>query len=273
MEQGFNEEGNYQLKLSYIGTAYQGWQSQPEGKSIQDIVERGLGIVLGSPVRVISSSRTDSGVHAEEQICAFKAPLGLDLYKLTRSLNGLLPDDISVLGIEAKSLNFNPIFHSIGKVYRYFVWNGPPVPPFLKPYVWVPPKGLDVDRLKSELKSIEGTHDFTSMCASDSSAATRDRKILEVFVNVKGPLIEIWVIGEGFLKQMVRNIVGTAVDISRGKLDATMLEIISQRDRTKGGITAPARGLFLVKVLFEEIPSVNGIVASSCDGFCLNLPL
>ncbi len=259
------------MELAYIGQAFHGWQSQTDKSGIQDHLESALRTVLRDSVRVTSASRTDSGVNAERQVCSFKSSEKIDENRVLKSLNSLLHQDISVIALRHMAIPFHPIRDSTGKVYRYMIWNGVATPPFIKPYVWRVPWLLDLSIMRHEMNSLVGTHDFTSMCATDSNAKTMVRKIFDVRIESRGPLIEIWIAGEGFLKQMVRNIVGTLVDISRGKISRSMLEILEDRTRTSGGVTAPGRGLFLVEVFYGNEIKIAEQRARARNGFCFSI--
>ncbi len=247
-------ERHYRLDLKYIGASFQGWQSQTNGSGIQDHLERALGIILRHPTRTIAASRTDSGVHAEHQVAIFRTKMPFDPIRWLKSLNGILPPDIGVTGVTPIAPEFHPIYAARGKAYRYRLWQGATRHPMMCPYVWTMHRNVDIQAMRTAAEYLIGTHDFTSFCALDSSAKTRRRHILEVTIMEHGPLIDIWVIGKGFLKQMVRIIVGTLVEIGLGKrAPEDMQKILLALDRKAAGITAPANGLTLIEIFYEDV--------------------
>ena len=157
----------YCLHLAYVGTQFEGFQSQKSGKGIQDHLEKALAVMLREKVRVRGASRTDSGVHAQHQVASFSSSQTFQAELWCRSLNALLPADIKVLDIEEAAADFDPINDPCGKAYRYRLWLGQCRNPFCSPFVWSIYKPLDVGRFTEELVSCVGTYDFTSFCASD----------------------------------------------------------------------------------------------------------
>lgn len=264
------------LELAYDGTSYHGWQSQSDGSGIQDAVERCLKTVLRVPVRLTSSSRTDTGVHAEHQVVTFWSPPDLNENfnpgRLVKSLNALLPTSIRVRSAREVSAKFHPIRSAVAKVYRYRIWRSPGLTPFVEPYVWKWNGPLDLPRMQSAAAQFVGTHDFTSFCASDSTASTRTRQLYDVKLISEGPLLDIWFIGEGFLKQMVRNLVGTLMAVGQGKLrPEDMPRLFAALDRRVVPATAPACGLSLVRVCYDEVPTLDALLGEARKGY--NLPL
>ena len=258
----------YRIDLRYDGRPFQGWQSQPDGSGVQDHLEKALTTFLRHELRVTGASRTDSGVHAEHQVATFSTPVPFDERRWLRSLDGLLPPAVGVRRLAPVNAEFHPILAAKGKAYRYRIWSGMSRHPFGAPYVWALPPGLNVERLVDEARSFVGRHDFTSFCAADSSAKTRERTVFDVAVRADGPLIEIWVVGEGFLKQMVRSMVGTLVDIAEGReAEGAIPKILAAKDRRAGGQTAPAAGLCLVEIFYEGIKSVDELRQEAARGF------
>lgn len=260
----------YRLKLAYHGAAFNGWQSQPDASGVQNAVEKALATFLRHPVRVVGASRTDTGVHAEGQIACFETDVVFDERRWLRALHALMPETIGVRSVQVTTPDFHPIFASIGKAYRYRIWVGEGRLPLLAPFVWEGHMALDVDAMRTAAQALIGRHDFSSFCASDSGAKTRERTVYEIALVESGPLVDVWVVGDGFLKQMVRSIVGTLVEIGRGSLAPTALSaVLAQRDRSRAGATAPARGLSLVEVFYERIVSVQELRAAAAAGFTL----
>ncbi|MBL9039756.1 MAG: tRNA pseudouridine(38-40) synthase TruA [Archangium sp.] len=240
------------LVLEYDGTAYVGWQAQPNGPSVQSTLEAALQKLTGTEVSVVAAGRTDSGVHARGQVVAFDAPGELPLKAYRMGLNGLLPDDIAVVDAREVDAAFDPRRHSKGKRYAYSISNRPNRSPLRRRTHWEIFRPLDVEAMRRAVVPLVGRHDFSAFRAADCQAAhaTREIRRVEIMGDVGGELL-ISVEGTAFLKHMVRNIVGSAVHVGRGKAPAEWLgEVLAGRDRTKAGSTAPAHGLCLVEVLY-----------------------
>lgn len=258
----------YRLDLRYDGRPFQGWQSQPDGSGVQDHLEKALRTFLRHDLRVTGASRTDSGVHAEHQVATFSTDVAFDARRWLRSLHGLLPEAVGVMGIQPVEAAFHPILSAKGKAYRYRLWLSESRHPFGAPYAWTVPATLDLALMGREAASFVGTHDYTSFCAVDSSAKTKVRTVTEVAVLGAGPLVEVWVLGEGFLKQMVRSMVGTLVAVGAGRYPpGSVAPMLAALDRKAAGQTAPAAGLCLVEIFYDELRSARDLRAASRDGF------
>lgn len=251
----------YYADISYIGTHFCGFQCQPEKSSIQDEVERVLAVFFAEKTKVIGASRTDSGVHAEKQRLMFKTYKEFDQHKWLRGINSMLHRDVKFQTISPCLDDFHPIRLAKAKVYRYRLWTGFCDNPFCAPYVWQVNRSLDIEKIQDQIRLFIGKHNFTSFCSSDSSAKTKVREILDVHVDVKGPMIEVWILGTGFLKQMIRIMIGTVVQQAIGKLDLSITELIELQDRKKSGKTAPAQGLSLVDIFYDNIPTMEEIIS------------
>jgi tRNA pseudouridine38-40 synthase len=215
-------------------------------------------------VRLIAAARTDSGVHAEHQVAIFRTEVAPDERRWLKGLYGLLPASVGVTKLAACDPEFHPIVAATGKVYCYRIWLGAARNPFLVPFVWTMHRELDAAAMQRAARDLVGRHDFTSFCALDSSAKTRERTVTDVRIEARGPLIEVWVAGEGFLKQMVRNIVGTLVDVGAGKTAVDAVPgILAAKDRGAAGACAPAEGLTLVRIFYGEPPRID---AARTDG-------
>lgn len=245
------------LTLQYKGTHYQGWQSQPSGKTIQQTLEKALFQILQKKISVAGSSRTDSGVHALCQVCHFDLPEESQftdkkkLPKLAYGLNSLLPDDIVISNIEQVPLSFHAQKSAKRKIYEYTILNSFTRSPFLSDYSWQIPYPLDIKKMRQAAKILIGEHDFKAFCASGSSVKSTVRRIYRLKISLKKHLICISIEGNGFLKQMVRNIVGSLVEIGKKKM--TLVEFhkgFQSTDRSQLGPTAPAKGLILKKVIY-----------------------
>jgi tRNA pseudouridine38-40 synthase len=241
------------LTLQYDGTDFVGWQRQPNGVSIQELVERALEPIEGQPVTVIGAGRTDAGVHAIGQVASVQLESAIDLATLQRALNATLPDAVRVTAVDEAPADFNARFAAIGKVYEYRIWNGPVVPPFERRYVWHVPQKLDLDRMREAGRALIGRHDFTAFRAAGSEVATSERTLrclnVEATDDAEAEKVTLVVAGDGFLRHMVRAIAGTLVDVGlrRRSIDSVAAALAS-RDRAQAGATAPALGLFLVRV-------------------------
>lgn len=244
---------NVRLTLEYDGTRYRGWQLQPEGPTIQGVLEEALAVLLKEPVRVHGSGRTDAGVHALGQVANFSCPDDRDLWRLRRSLNALTPDDITVKELDEAAPAFEARRDARRRVYEYRLWNHPWRSVFHDRYAWHVMRSLDLDAMRAALPALEGEHDFSSFRAAGCGAATPVRR---VYHNALFPWEDHWVYrieATGYLRHMVRNIVGTLVQIGSGERDAgDFPELIRSRDRTLAGPTAPARGLFLTEVCYDD---------------------
>lgn len=242
------------LTVEYEGTAYQGWQFQPSGPTLQGILEEKLAIVTREKVRIMGAGRTDSGVHALGQVATFKTECTQRPEDLRRSLNALLPRDVSVLRVEYKSLDFDARRSSRGKRYRYQLWNEVQRSVFQDRFAWHVRKPLDLPAMRRAAELLVGNHDYSAFRAADCQARTATRVIWRLDVDdSQAPLLCLHIEATAFLKHMVRNLAGTLVAVGQGKRDAeSMATLLQSRDRTQAGCTAPAQGLFLVEVFYED---------------------
>ncbi|MBP9943259.1 MAG: tRNA pseudouridine(38-40) synthase TruA [Desulfomicrobium sp.] len=241
------------LTVAYVGTNYQGWQVQGRGATIQGAIEDRLGRICGEPIRVHGSGRTDSGVHALAQVAHFDVPESKRHIPWRQALNAMLPDDIAILDAREAQDDFHARFSVRSKRYAYTLWTEPGFTlPQRAPFVW-PVRGLDFKAMDEAAQVLAGTHDF----AAFQNAGTEIKgtvRTLEPIVRAQGTHPVEWVFrfqADGFLKQMVRNLMGLLVEAGRGGLtpdDARA--ILEGRDRRKAPATAPARGLTLEEVLY-----------------------
>lgn len=252
----------YRMDLSYIGAPFQGWQSQTNNQGIQDYVEKALATILRHPTRLNGAARTDSGVHALHQVATFETDAKYDEKRWVNSLNALIPREIGIISIVPVEQDFNAISSVKAKAYQYKLWIGPSRNPFMEMVSWRLEQKPNLELMASESQRLVGTHDFSAFCAIGSSAKTKVRTIFELQLIQKTPtLVEIWVLGDGFLKQMVRTIVGTLVMIGRGKIAQGKLKgILEGRNRQAAGETAPAQGLCLVRLFYDSVPSLKNVI-------------
>jgi tRNA pseudouridine38-40 synthase len=243
----------FKITLAYDGTDFNGWQRQPEGTSIQALLEDALRELDGREVTVTGAGRTDAGVHAFAQVAAFALERTIAPDALLRAVNVRLPDTVRIVSAHVVDATFHPRFDATGKTYRYRIWNGDVQSPFERRYAWHIIDTLDVDAMNRAAARLVGTYDFAAFCGTGSDAATTVRTISHAALSTQHPaLIAFEISGDGFLRYMVRNIVGSLVDVGRGRFPPTWIdEVLATRDRTKAGRTAPAHGLFLVGVKYE----------------------
>jgi tRNA pseudouridine38-40 synthase len=232
--------------IAYEGTNYLGWQETKEGPSIEQTLRVCLEQILQHPVSLQAASRTDAGVHARAQVVNFFTHK--DISKLQKSLNSLLPSDITVLSCEVAHVEFHPTLQSKGKEYRYQICLGESQLPFHRNYSWHVSYPLSIDTMKSSAKTLIGTHDFSAFTNEKQDDNVRTLFSISLEELDKNRL-EIVISGDKFLYKMVRNIVGTLIDIGRGKL-SQIEPILASLDRTKAGVTAPAHGLTLAQVFY-----------------------
>lgn len=242
---------NLKLTIAYEGTRYLGWQKTAMGPSIEEALEKTAAQILQHEIALQAASRTDAGVHAEGQIVNFFTDSSLPLERLQKSLNGLLPDDISVLQIEEAHQSFHPTLDSRGKEYHYFVCNGPAQLPFHRQFSWHFGYPLNFENMEKAALHLLGKHDFSAF-----TNERQDDNVREVYKIAIEPLpdqrIKIRVSGNNFLYKMVRNIVGTLLYVGCGKIAWEAIPaILINQDRTQAGMTAPAQGLVLKEVWYD----------------------
>jgi tRNA pseudouridine38-40 synthase len=238
---------NIRLIIEYEGTDFSGWQRQPDSRTVQGEIEEELREILQDEVKLIGSGRTDAGVHALEQVANFKTESKLNLDSILKGLNSLLPEDILIKDIEEVNLDFNSRYSARSRVYRYKIYLGKSV--FLRRYVWEVLFNLDFEKINSATQLIKGKHDFSSFCVTGSAKENNQCEILKAFWDKDGKNLEFEIEADRFLHSMVRSLVGTLVDVGRGYFTLEdFSEILKARDHTKAGLTAPAKGLYLVKV-------------------------
>jgi tRNA pseudouridine38-40 synthase len=237
--------------LEYDGTDFEGWQRQPEGhRSVQATLEAAIARVTGAEVRVVGAGRTDAGVHAEGQVASASFATRLGPPALARALNAVLPGDLAVVDLSLVREGFHAQRDARSKHYRYQVWNGvSPSPLRARRSAWVG-RPLDLGAVRAAGRDLVGTHDFASFRAVGSRVGTTVRSLLRLDVlGAPGDLVVFEIEGTGFLRHMARSLVGTLLEVGRGRRPAdSMGRLLAARDRGAAGPTAPAQGLSLVRV-------------------------
>ncbi len=244
---------NYLFKIMYDGSGYHGWQVQENAVTVQEKIQDAIEKILSVRENIVGCSRTDSGVHANMFCFNMRTDKEIDTSKIVRSLNAVLPEDISVISCEEADFNFHARYDCTSKEYKYLIWNDKSRNPFLTGRALHYPGEIDIDLLNEEAKSFLGTHDFSSFCAADSSVEDKTRTVKNIGFEKNGKLIEFKIEADGFLYNMVRIIVGTLLDVNSGKIERGKIEeIINSKDRKSAGKTAAACGLYLNIVNYNK---------------------
>ncbi len=241
------------LTLKYNGSGFVGWQVQKNGLAVQTCLQNALETLLGHRPDVTGCSRTDSGVHALGYCAVFVSETDRECDKILRGLNALLPDSVSVTACREVDMEFHPRYDAVAKEYVYRLYDGPP-DPFNKGLAWHCKRALDAERMQRAASHFVGEHDFRSFMASGSSITDTVRRIHWFRIRRKEDgMIEIRICGNGFLYNMVRILVGTLVDVCAGRLREDEMErVLSALDRSAAGPTAPAEGLYLARVFYDQ---------------------
>lgn len=245
----------YKLTIAYDGTPYCGWQVQPHQKkfSVQALLQKALETVLRHPIALAGSGRTDAGVHARGQTAHFDSHAAFEIPRLRISLNALLPPDIRVLNIEAVPSHFHARYSALSKIYHYHLHLDPVIEPFVRHYRHHVQESFDLSRIQQALPHFLGTHDFTSFSNEASRGSASHDPIrtlrLEIIEQKGGLCLEFE--ADGFLYKMVRNIVGTLLDIAASRIHPDKIpDILAAKDRRRAGMTAPPKGLCLMEVRY-----------------------
>lgn len=246
------EKKNIRLDLKYDGRRYHGWQRQKDMPTIQGIVEDRIKTMTGESVTLISSGRTDAGVHALGQVCHFITKTRIDPKSIQKGLNSLLPDDILISRAEYALLDFHSRYSAKSKTYEYRILNVKDPDVFLRCYTWHIGKELDLIEMEKCIALLRGKHDFSSFRSSGSGNKNPVREMIRA--EMHGPhegLLRFVLEADGFLRHMVRNIVGTVAEVGQGKMGfKEFMEVFQSRDRRRAGIKAPPQGLFLKTVTY-----------------------
>ena len=241
------------LTIEYDGTGYSGWQRQPNGLAVQQVIEEALCQLLGQKPELRSSGRTDAGVHASGMAAAFKTSANLPLKAFVDGTNRFLPPDIAILDATEVPTGFRPIGDALAKHYRYTILTTTVRSPLRRFHAWHLREELDLEAMQAGAANFVGHHDFAAFRASNCAAKTTVRRVDSVRISRDGDAVLIDVVGGGFLKNMVRVMVGTLVDIGRRRFEPDyIIWLLQNGDRKKAGATAPACGLCLIKVFYPE---------------------
>lgn len=262
------------LTLAYDGTDFAGWQIQPDARTVQGVLESAIESLTGNPVRVLSAGRTDAGVHAIGQVASFRSDSSIPPEKWRAALQSRLPPDVVILASESAADDFHATFSATSKRYRYLLRTSVVEDPFLRRYAWRLGSDLDVDKMRTAAQSLLGTHDFRCFESHWPNKATSVRTVLDVAVHrlnrwpgwgaepiernaqaagESAEFIAVEIEADGFLYNMVRAIVGTLVNIGRGKWPVESLaKVIAGQDRSQAGETAPPQGLYLIRARYGE---------------------
>jgi tRNA pseudouridine38-40 synthase len=242
------------LVLAYDGTRYVGWQVQPNGPSIQAELERALSTLHKEPIRVTGAGRTDAGVHALGQVASFPIDRPLPISAYVKGMNALLPEDVAVREAEVREGPFDARRDAGGKRYRYRIENAPTRAPLSRLQAWQVFRPLDADAMRAATAPLLGRHDFGAFRAADCEAHHAVRELLRLEVlGERGGRIEVVAEATAFLKHMVRNLVGTLVEVGLGaRAPGSMAGLLASRDRNLAGRTAPPQGLVLEEVFYPE---------------------
>ncbi len=248
------------LVIAYDGENYAGWQVQVTGVGVQQRIEEALAKLFPSHPRVHSSSRTDTGVHALGMVAHLEVPqteCAMSGSKLALALNAHLPDDIRILGARRCRSDFHARFHATGKQYRYFVWNHRAHNPLLRRTAWLVPHKLNLTAMRAASRLFLGQHDFAAFAGTRSyQMESTVRTLTRCDIQRRGPLLTFVIEGDGFLYRMCRCVVGTLIQVGRGRFaPLEVMSMMASKDRRAAGMTAPAHGLVLWKVFYGRRPA------------------
>ena len=255
---------NLLFTLSYDGRAYHGYQVQKNALTVAEVFQDAVERVFGARLDVTGCSRTDSGVHAKGFCVLLSTEKAIPCEKAVKALNHYLPRDIAVTACQEVAEGFHPRYSSLGKQYRYCIWNAPYRSPFWEGFAYHYPYPLDVPLLDVQCRDFVGEHDFSAFCSAGNTVEDKIRCIYACSVRREGQLVVFEVTGSGFLYNMVRIMTGTLLDISQGSIPAgSVPEILASRNRKKAGATAPACGLYLQQVYYDlpgwpKLPGTEG---------------
>ena len=241
----------FRVVVEYDGTDFSGWQRQVAERTVQGTLEDALKAMTGESVFVRGAGRTDAGVHADGQVATFEIGVNIPPHGLLRGLNSALPPDVALVDVAEAPSDFDARFSARGKVYRYTVWNHFVRSPLRARRAWHVREPLDVEAIRAAAAGLVGDHDFRAFRASDCDRRTTRRIVRGIDVDRQGAVLTIDIEATAFLKNMVRILVGTLIDIGRGRVPPdAVARMLATGDRTIGGMTAPPQGLTLLRVIY-----------------------
>jgi len=243
---------HFRMTLEYDGTDFCGWQIQPDERTVQGTLETALERLLGRSVRVTAAGRTDTGVHATGQVACFRTERDFDPAILRRALNALTPPDLSITRVDLVPEEFDPRRSATSRRYVYRLWNRRVPCPLWRRFSWHVPYPVAEQSMSRAAAELIGEHDFSSFRAAGCDAAHPVRRVLRSEFSRDGDRIDYHIEATAFLRHMVRNIVGTLIEIGSGRRPAEMHHLLTARNRNLAGATAPARGLCLVEVKYPQ---------------------
>jgi tRNA pseudouridine38-40 synthase len=242
---------NIKLTIEYDGTDYCGWQVQPTGKTVQGVLEKAISTLVGRATRITASGRTDAGVHALGQVANFLSDKKLEPYRVQRALNALTPEDVTIKTVEIVPDDFDARRQGRSRIYEYRILNRSSPSPFHLRYAWHVHDSLDLAAMRQAITCLNGEHDFSSFRAAGCDAAHPVRTVYASSISRSGEVIVFTVEATAFLRHMVRNLVGTLVEVGRQQRSPqSFAALLDARDRTQAGMKAPAHGLFLMEVKY-----------------------
>lgn len=241
------------LRVAYDGTAYSGWQAQPNAVTIEQKLSEALMALTGGTVEITGASRTDAGVHALGNVAVFDTETRIPAEKFAFALNSRLPGDIRIVESRQVRDDFHPRRVDCVKTYEYTIWNDAFENPLMRLYSYFCYGDMDTDEMARAASVLVGKHDFTAFCSAGSQVEDKTRTVYSIDVERNGKIIIIRAVGNGFLYNMVRIIAGTLIEVGRHKMTVCdVREALESRDRQKAGPTAPAKGLKLVRIEYKE---------------------
>ena len=240
------------LTVAYDGTDYCGWQIQPNGITVEEVLNKALSRLTGEDILVTGASRTDAGVHARGNVAVFDTASTIPPERFSYAVNTLLPEDVVVVKSEEVAADWHPRYQESVKTYAYHILNREMPDPVRRKYVWHVNCPLDLEKMRTAAEYLTGEHDFKSFCSIHTGAKTTVRTIYSMDVERSGEVITIRVSGNGFLYNMVRIITGTLVEAGRGfRQPESVKELLDADERGKAGPTAPAQGLLLESIEYR----------------------
>lgn len=252
-------EMNFKLTLQYDGTDFHGWQMQPALRTVQGELTAALSLIDGRDVVVHGSGRTDAGVHAEGQVASVVLQKEITPAKLRAAINGNVGKDLRAIEVSTAPEDFHARYSAVEKTYRYRVVTGPVISPFWVRYALQEARALDLARMRESAQLFLGTHDWTAFSSVQTDAENKTRTVKTLTIDelpddrTRSRIIEITISADGFLRYMVRSIVGTLLAVGRGEMDAALVKLtVDEGDRSVVAATAPACGLTLVSVCYED---------------------